>query len=319
MYGSGSVSGFFSVDEVTLADDLIVKDQRFAEVQDAGGLGLAYTLGKFDGILGLGFTSISIDNTPTVFENAMKQNVVDQPVFSFYLGDNKPGELTFGGYDPTKFEGDDLTYVKLLSATYWEIGLDTVTAGDYHASPNADGSPITAIVDSGTSLMVGPKKDITQLASAVGAKANFMGQYTIDCDKVEEIPDVVFTIDGNDYTVPGKNTVIKAQGTCLFAFMGMGKCLVWCGRETYERDRRSLFNSNSCLACRFPQAWTAMDFGRRLYAPGKKVTFWWRVKPRLAAQFSRRASASSLAVLYRLQLLGPDDRFCQGRSLNTQW
>jgi hypothetical protein len=40
MYGSGSVSGFFSQDSVTLADDIVVTAQRFAEVQDAGGLGL---------------------------------------------------------------------------------------------------------------------------------------------------------------------------------------------------------------------------------------------------------------------------------------
>jgi hypothetical protein len=99
MYGSGSVSGYFSVDSVTLADDIVITGQRFAEVQDAGGLGLAYAFGKFDGILGLGFTAISIDGTPTVFENAIDQHAVDQPVFSFYLGDNAPGELYFGGYD----------------------------------------------------------------------------------------------------------------------------------------------------------------------------------------------------------------------------
>ena len=65
MYGSGSVSGYFSVDSVTLAQDLVVQNQRFAEVQDAGGLGIAYALGKFDGILGLGFTSISVGtNSP---------------------------------------------------------------------------------------------------------------------------------------------------------------------------------------------------------------------------------------------------------------
>ena len=68
MYGSGSVSGFFSADQVTLADDIVIEAQRFAEVQDAGGLGIAYALGKFDGILGLGFTSISVDGTPTVLK-----------------------------------------------------------------------------------------------------------------------------------------------------------------------------------------------------------------------------------------------------------
>jgi hypothetical protein len=219
MYGSGSVAGYFSMESVTLANDLVVTGQRFGEIQDAGGLGMAYALGKFDGILGLGFTSISIDGAPTVFENAIAQNVVDQPIFAFYLGDNAPGELTFGGYDPSKFEGD-LTYVKLLSATYWEIALDGVAAGDYSASPNPDGSPITAIVDSGTSLIAGPKKDIAQLAAAIGAKSNIMGQYTVDCETVDDLPDVVFHIAGDAYTIPGPATVLKAQNTCLLAFMG---------------------------------------------------------------------------------------------------
>jgi len=116
-YGSGSVSGFFSSDDVELAHDLVIDGQLFAEIQDAGGLGLAYSLGKFDGILGLGFTSISIDGASTCFENLIKQNKVDQPVFSFYLGDNGPGELTFGGYDSSKFEGD-LQFVKVC----WTFG-----------------------------------------------------------------------------------------------------------------------------------------------------------------------------------------------------
>jgi hypothetical protein len=216
MYGSGSVNGFWSNDDVTLAEDIIVSGQRFAEIQDAGGLGMAYSLGKFDGILGLAFTSISIDETPTVFENAIHQDLLDQPVFSFYLGDNGPGELTFGGYDPSKFTGD-LTYVKLSAATYWQIDLQKVTAGDEFETTEA----ASAIVDSGTSLMVGPKSLVSKLAAAVGATPNIMGEYTIDCAKLESMPDIVFEIDGNDYTIPGKSAVIQAQGSCLFAFMGM--------------------------------------------------------------------------------------------------
>lgn len=217
-YGSGSVSGFFSVDSVTLADDLVITGQRFAEVSDAGGLGFSYALGKFDGILGLGFSSISIDQTPPVFENAIKQNIVDQPIFAFYLGDDGPGELTFGGYDPSKFEGD-LEYVKLDAATYWQILLDKVTIGDRYR--NGDGVGLTAIVDSGTSLMVGPKSEVVKIAKAIGAQANIMGEYTLDCKLVDDLPDLTMSIGGNDYIIPGKDLVIQAQGTCLFAFMGM--------------------------------------------------------------------------------------------------
>jgi hypothetical protein len=215
MYGSGSVSGYWSKDEVTIADDIAIDGQRFAEIADAGGLGMAYSFGKFDGILGLGFTSISIDSTPTVFENAIGQNKVDQPVFAFYLGDDGPGELTFGGYDPDKFEGE-LEFVKLDAATYWQIAMDGVSAGSYKQE-----GPVTAIVDSGTSLLVGPKAEVTKLANAIGATANIMGEYTIDCKLVNDMADLVFTIDGKDYTVPGKDAVIQAQGMCLFAVMGM--------------------------------------------------------------------------------------------------
>jgi len=244
MYGSGSVSGFFSSDEVTLADDIVVSGQRFGEIEDAGGLGIAYSLGKFDGILGMGFTSISIDSAPTVFENAIKQNKIDQPVFAFYLGDNGPGELTFGGYDSSKFEGD-LNYVHLDAATYWQITLDKVAAGSYEKE--ASDAKITAIVDSGTSLITGPKAEVGKLATAVGAKPNIMGEYTIDCATIDQIPDVVFTIGGIEYKIPGNKTVIQAQGTCLFAFMGIdfpSPGPQWILGDVFMREYYTVFNYN---------------------------------------------------------------------------
>jgi hypothetical protein len=243
MYGSGSVKGFFSRDDVTLADDIIINHQGFAEVTDAGGLGLAYSLGKFDGILGLGFSSISVGGRTTVFENAVKQNKVDQPIFAFYLGDNKPGELTFGGYDASKFEGE-LQYVKLAAATYWQIDMDAIKAGEYKKNSNKDGQ-ITAIVDSGTSLITGPKVEIAKLAQSMGAKANIMGEYTIECDKVGDIPSVVFTIGGTEYSIPGPKTVIQAQGTCLFAFMALdipAPGPQWILGDVFMREYYTVFN-----------------------------------------------------------------------------
>jgi len=242
MYGSGSVKGFFSKDDVTLADDIVINDVEFAEITDAGGLGMAYSIGKFDGILGLGFTSISVGGVPTVFEQAIKQNKVDLPVFAFYLGDNQPGELTFGGYDSSKFEGE-LEYVNLEAATYWEIALDSVAAGDYKKD-SADGK-ITGIVDSGTSLITGPRSEISKIAAAVGATANIVGEYTIDCAKVPDLPDVVFTIGGTEYSIPGPKTVIQAQSTCLFAFMALdipAPGPQWILGDVFMREYYTVFN-----------------------------------------------------------------------------
>lgn len=213
-YGSGSVKGMFSKDTVTLAQDIAVHSQRFAEVQDAKGMGIAYAMGKFDGILGLGFETIAIGKT-TVFGSAIEQGLVKDPVFAFYLGDEGDGELTLGGYDSSKFDGD-LKYVDLDKATYWQIKLDDISMGDKYSA-----GATTGIVDSGTSLLVGPSTEITKIALSVGAEQNVMGEYTIDCKKVDAIPEISFKIDGVDYSLPGSDLVIQASNMCLFAMMGM--------------------------------------------------------------------------------------------------
>merc|ERR1712100_783030 len=45
-YGSGPVSGIWSKDTVSIGGQ-VIKEQDFAEVENAGGLGLAYGIGKF--------------------------------------------------------------------------------------------------------------------------------------------------------------------------------------------------------------------------------------------------------------------------------
>jgi len=55
-YGSGPVSGFYSRDTVSVVG-VTVADYLFAEVNDTKGLGIGYSIGHFDGICGLGWTT----------------------------------------------------------------------------------------------------------------------------------------------------------------------------------------------------------------------------------------------------------------------
>lgn len=213
-YGSGDVKGIFSVDTVTLANDITVTNQKFAEVQNAGGLGVGYMMGKFDGILGLGFDCLALGGAKTVFKNAIDQGQAAQSTFAFYLGDNKDGELTFGGYDDDKFTGE-IDWIYLSFPGYWQIDIDNVSVGSYTSDATS------GIVDSGTSLITGPTAQVHTIANKIGAKANMMGEYTIDCEKVADLPALEFNIGGKVYAVPGKDLVIQSQGTCLFAMMGL--------------------------------------------------------------------------------------------------
>merc|ERR1712176_1575712 len=96
MYGSGPVEGTFSKDTVTVGD-VDVKGQLFAEVSKVsfGPLNIAFAAGKFDGLMGLGFKSISQYQIPTPFEAMVDQKLIDEPVFAFYLQQDaaQKGEL----------------------------------------------------------------------------------------------------------------------------------------------------------------------------------------------------------------------------------
>lgn len=211
-YGSGPVSGYFAKDSVHIAG-ITVDGQDFAEITDASGLGIGYKLGKFDGILGLGFDSISVGGVNSPFHNMVNQGLLDEPVFAFYLGDMNDGELTFGGIDTSKFTGE-LNYIPLKSATYWEIELEGV-----ELQGNAVTTVKSAIVDSGTSLITGPKREVDKLARTIGATRMPTGQYTVPCNAT--LPAIDFKLGGQTYTLKGKDFIIDSNGICLFAIMPM--------------------------------------------------------------------------------------------------
>jgi hypothetical protein len=209
-YGSGPVEGTFNSDTVTIGD-VEVPDTLFAEVSSIG-----FAMGKFDGILGLGFSKISVYGIPTAFETMVKQKLIDEPVFSFYLQNDASaqGQLTFGGVDHSKFDGE-IQYVPLTDESYWKVSLEGMKYGSNDITSRA-----SAVVDSGTSLIAGPKDKVSKIAEAAGA--TLAGQeYTIDCSKIGSLPAVELTLGGGKkFTLEAKDYVqVQGEGPCLFAIM----------------------------------------------------------------------------------------------------
>jgi len=213
MYGSGPVSGYYSADTVSFGG-LQLQNFTFAEINDYSGLGMMYRIGKFDGILGLGFDTISVGGVPTVMNALVKSKQLDQPVFGFYLGDHTVGELEFGGVDPKHYTGD-FTYVPLAAENYWSVSLDDVKLGSDSVSFTKH-----AIVDSGTSLLAGPTDEIQALADKLGATSVMGRAYSIDCSK--DIPGLTFTLGGKDFTLTKDDLTLQKQGSnCIIGIMGI--------------------------------------------------------------------------------------------------
>ena len=130
--------------------DTSVGDYTFAEVNDTSGLGLAYRLGKFDGILGMGWDDISVDGVETPLRALVNSNNLEKNEFAFYLGTGgADGELVIGGVDPNHYTGDfntvDVVDTVPGKRGYWALDMD-----DVKISGSSVTSARKAIVDSGT-------------------------------------------------------------------------------------------------------------------------------------------------------------------------
>ncbi|GJX67264.1 putative phytepsin [Tanacetum coccineum] len=172
-YRSGSISGYFSEDNIKVGD-IVVEDQEFIEA--TRDVGLTFLAGRFDGILGLGFKELSVGNTAPLWENMVNQHLVKERIFSLWLNQKgeeaEGGEIIFGGADPNHYKGVH-TYVP------FDMG-DVLIDG----KPNGFcKNGCSAIADSGTSFIAGPTSAITEINEAIGAN----GVFTDSCTTVVKV------------------------------------------------------------------------------------------------------------------------------------
>ncbi|XP_006977309.2 cathepsin D [Peromyscus maniculatus bairdii] len=228
-YGSGSLSGYLSQDTVSVpckspqSGGIKVEKQIFGEATKQPGI--TFIAAKFDGILGMAYPRISVNNVLPVFDNLMQQKLVDKNVFSFYLNrdpNKQPGgELMLGGIDSKYYEGE-LSYLNVTRMAYWQVHMDQL---DVANGLTLCKGGCEAIVDTGTSLLVGPVEEVKELQKAIGAVPLIQGEYMIPCEKVSSLPSVTLKLGGKNYELSPEKYILKvSQGgktICLSGFMGM--------------------------------------------------------------------------------------------------
>ncbi|NWR92254.1 CATD protein, partial [Furnarius figulus] len=221
-YGTGSLSGYLSEDIVTLSD-LKVRNQVFGEAVKQPGM--TFIAAKFDGILGMAFPRISVDQVTPFFDNIMQQKLIEKNMFSFYLNRDPSGvpggELLLGGTDPKYYTGD-FSWMNVTRKAYWQIHMDSV---DVANGLSLCKGGCEAIVDTGTSLITGPKAEVKMLQKAIGAKPLIKDEYLVPCDKVPTLPVVTLTLGGKPYNLTGEQYILKVssggQTLCMSGFSGL--------------------------------------------------------------------------------------------------
>ncbi|NXH39968.1 CATD protein, partial [Dicaeum eximium] len=250
-YGTGRLSGFLSQDVVTVGD-MKIQNQTFAEATKQPGM--TFIAAKFDGILGMAYPRISVDNVVPVFDNIMEQHLVENNVFSFYLSRYDPsavpgGEMILGGTDPKYYTGN-FSWFNVTRKAYWQIHMDSVDVANGVSVCNGG---CEAIVDTGTSLITGPTEDVKKIQKAIGAKPLIKGEYIIPCEKVPTLPNITVTLGGKAFVLTPQQYVIKmtAQGEtiCMSGFSGLDIPApagpLWILGDVYIRIYYSVFDRDN--------------------------------------------------------------------------
>ncbi|KAG1379752.1 hypothetical protein G6F61_004663 [Rhizopus arrhizus] len=193
-YGTGSVYGQLGRDQVQLgsSEPLTIDHQAFIHILS---LSRDFVGTPFQGIFGLGLPRIaSSEQDPPVISMVL-QGVIDQPVFAIY-SQHEAGEIDFGGIDNDRFVGQ-LRFVDVIDHGYWMIQLVGAQFDDLYYPKRK------AIVDSGSTLIIMPKKDAEIYHRRVpGAVKNGDGTWSFPCQNIQLLEPLILHTQNGPLVLP---------------------------------------------------------------------------------------------------------------------
>ena len=85
----------------------------------------------------------------------------------------------------------------------------------------------SGIVDTGSSLLVGPVEEVRTINRKIGGVELVpgTGQYFVDCNSLDSMPVIDFMLNGQPFALTGRDYVLsitqQGQTQCISGFMGM--------------------------------------------------------------------------------------------------
>jgi hypothetical protein len=248
-YGSGSVFGKLVYDDITIegvGQTVTVRVQTFGSISRKNESDVFFEKGmSFDGIMGLGFPALAIKNEPTILKSLQDQGYLEKPMFAFSLSKTPgtPSDLALGGYHPDAFVGD-LHWQPVTRAAYWETTLEGVSIN----GTKLNTASTSCIIDSGTSLILGPAKQIAQIASILGATSK-NGAFTLPCEsKTDSYRPVMIGLGGQSYAISPKEYLLPVGDQCMLGFAAApaNSPTGWILGDLFLRSVYTVFDMGAC-------------------------------------------------------------------------
>jgi hypothetical protein len=222
-YGSGFVSGDIITDNIAVAG-LQLPNHTFGVAKNES-VDFSSPSTIFDGIMGLAQSILSEQRTLTPVESLAKAGLIQEAITSFKisrLADQKnDGEVTFGGLDASKFDQQTLVTIDNLSRHgFWEAPIDTVSLNGQNLHLNNR----TAILDTGTTLLIVPEADAQVIHQAIpGAADRGNGTFILPCTTTASL---ALTFGGQSFAIDRRDIIFapldpnNTTGECISGITG---------------------------------------------------------------------------------------------------
>jgi len=189
MFGTGELRGPIHIDTYRVGP-MLVKQQPFAMIREM--TGEVFSSFPFEGILGLGFKSLSFNGIEPFFERVINQRVLTNNEFAFYFNvdSDQPSVLLWGGIDKDLFHGP-IRMFPVVQPHYWALELLDFKLGNTSLRETGMlGDPVKRlIVDSGTTYFTAPQSMHELLITMIPEAS---------CEKVDSYPPLTYVLKGAD-------------------------------------------------------------------------------------------------------------------------
>jgi len=200
-YGPNSATGYLSMDTTTWAG-IAIPNITFMEATAMAGD--YWVISQFDGVMGMAWTSVSVDKIPPVYTTMFNMGLVPGNSFAVYLTTkvNAQGSsLTLGGYNALYSKGD-WNYFPVIRDALWLVNVTSISVNGQKVMVQG---PIIAAVDTSSPGMVGDH-------ALVDAITRYMPFLNENCSNINKLPNVTITIGTVNYVLTPQNYVLQTVG-----------------------------------------------------------------------------------------------------------
>jgi len=213
-----------------------------------------FVQGKFDGILGLSYPALSAADYTPVFDNIIGQHLLTPNMFSFYYSalPKQSSAIILGQPKESLYSGS-MRYVEVAKAFYWELKMKDIAINGKRQNACPHG-PCKLVVDTGTSLLTGPRAHISRLLHDIRVGSN--------CDDLSHLPTLTYIIEDSkgehEFTLEPEFYVLKSLNRnartgrarfCKPGFMALDvpapRGPLWILGDTFMRKWYTVFNRDS--------------------------------------------------------------------------